>query len=118
MALPPEGEAPSDEAPVPRPVLRLIEASEARERKCADCGKVTASWKPVRRKGTALILCAECASKPPPAEDACPGCGAPLGPQDTFCGKCGTKVEYACPNCGTPLEAEDTFCGKCGTRVA
>ncbi len=116
MALPPEGEAPV-EAPRGRPTLHLVEASQIRERKCADCGKVTASWKPVRRKGSAVIVCSECAAKPPLSEDACPGCGAALAPGDSFCGKCGTRIEYACPQCGTVLETEDAFCGKCGARV-
>ncbi len=119
MAVPPEGEDPLEMAlPPSRPDVRVVEASEARERTCGECGKKTASWKPVRRKGTSVILCAECAAKPPPEEGGCPNCGAPLGPHDAFCGKCGTRIEYACPHCGTILDAEDTFCGKCGTRIA
>lgn len=122
MALPPEGPAPSEneappEVPLARPELRLIEASEARERTCADCGKRTATWKPVRRKGAPVILCRECAAKPPPSEGGCPQCGAPIATGDAFCGRCGTRIEYACPNCGAVLEPADGFCGKCGTRV-
>ncbi len=116
MALPPEDESPT-EAVSGRPTLHLVEASQSRERRCADCGKVTASWKPVRRKGAAVIVCAECAVKPPPSGDACPDCGAPLARGDAFCGKCGTKIEYACPQCGAVLESEDAFCGRCGARV-
>ncbi len=123
MALPPENAAPPEKAPPPepptsRPELRLVEASEVRERACADCGKTTASWKPVRRKGVPVILCPECAAKPPPPEGGCPQCGATLGPDDTFCGKCGTRIEYACPKCGEVLEPGDGFCGRCGTKVA
>ena len=118
MALPPEDETPQDVAPLtPRPELRVVEASESRERTCAECGKRTTAWKPVRRKGTSVILCAECAAKPPPAADACPSCGAALGPNDAFCGKCGARFEYACPQCGEVLGSEDAFCGKCGARV-
>ncbi len=119
MAVPPPEETPSDEATpaAVRPELRVVEASEARERTCAECGKKTAAWKPARRKGTSVILCAECAAKPPAEEGACPQCGARLGPGDTFCGKCGTKIEYACPTCGAVLEPQDAFCGKCGARL-
>lgn len=120
MALPPENAAPAEAADAARPELRLIEASDARDRTCADCGKRTTAWKPIRRKGSAVILCLECAAKPPRDESAavCPSCGAPLEVGDTFCGKCGARIEYECPTCGAVMEATDTFCGKCGTRVA
>lgn len=117
MALPPEDEEPEVPALSARPELRLIEASQARERTCADCGKHTSAWKPVRRQGVPLILCSECASKPPPAADQCPQCGGRLGPQDAFCGRCGARIEYACPQCGEALEPGDAFCGKCGARL-
>ncbi len=117
MPLASEDEPPAEPAPAVRPELRLIEASEVRERRCADCGKTTATWKPVRRKGTPVILCAECAAKPPPPEGGCPQCSAPLGPQDAFCGRCGCRIEYACPQCGEVLAPEDAFCGRCGAQV-
>lgn len=121
MALPPEDETPgADEAAAPasRPKLRLVEASEGRDRTCAACGKKTTSWKPARRQGASVILCLECAAKPAPEEGACPRCGAPLGSEDMFCGKCGLRIEYACPQCGAVLDASDAFCGKCGARLA
>lgn len=124
MAGPPEHDpsdhpGPAEDAPpANRPELRLVEASESRERTCAECGKKTDTWKPGRRRGASVILCADCAAKPPPEEGGCPQCGAALGPYDTFCGKCGTRIEYACPQCGAVLEADDAFCGKCGARIA
>lgn len=119
MAVPPEDEAPEEEAPPgpARPEVHLVEASEARERTCAECGKKTVAWKPARRQGMSVILCLDCAAKPPPEEGGCPTCGAPLEPHDAFCGKCGTRIEYVCPQCGAVLDAEDAFCGKCGARV-
>lgn len=119
MALPPEDEGAPPEGSAPRSDVQIIEARDVRERRCADCGKTTDRWKPVRRKGTTVLLCAECAAKPLPAEDAetCPKCGARLEIGDTFCGRCGQRIEYACPGCSAVLEATDTFCGKCGHRV-
>jgi len=49
---------------------------------------------------------------------ACPSCGAPMKPEDTFCRKCGTRVVLTnCPACGTSLLPDDAFCRKCGTRI-
>jgi len=61
-------------------------------------------------------------SKPSPAAvavgSACPSCGAPMKPDDTFCRKCGTRVVLAnCPACGASLLADDAFCRKCGMRL-
>ena len=53
-----------------------------------------------------------------PVGSACPSCGAPTKPDDTFCRKCGARVVLTnCPNCGASLLADDAFCRKCGTRV-
>jgi double zinc ribbon protein len=52
------------------------------------------------------------------AGSACPSCGAPMKPDDTFCRKCGTRaVLTSCPTCGASLLADDAFCRKCGTRL-
>lgn len=50
----------------------------------------------------------------------CGHCGAPLEANDTFCHKCGTRVERerVCGSCGTKARSEDTFCRKCGSKVA
>jgi|SRR5437867_2581611 len=56
---------------------------------------------------------------PRPANRACASCGSGLLAGDTFCRKCGVKVERptACPKCGTALKADDEFCRKCGTSI-
>jgi double zinc ribbon protein len=49
---------------------------------------------------------------------ACPSCGAPMKPDDTFCRKCGARAVLTnCPTCGASLLADDAFCRKCGTRL-
>ena len=50
----------------------------------------------------------------------CGHCGAPLEADDTFCHKCGAKVERerVCGSCGTKGRSEDTFCRKCGSKIA
>jgi predicted amidophosphoribosyltransferase len=102
-----------------RPDLRVVEASASRERACAECGQRTAAWKPVRRRGVAVVMCAECAAKLlAPEAIACPSCEAALSLSDRFCGKCGTSIEYGCPACGATVDPKDSFCGKCGTRIA
>jgi len=49
----------------------------------------------------------------------CSSCGAVLDEDDTFCHKCGTRVEFEreCAGCGTTAKAEDTFCRKCGSKL-
>ncbi len=57
---------------------------------------------------------------PRPAHRACASCGSELLAGDTFCRKCGVKVERptACPKCGAPLKEDDGFCRKCGTPIS
>lgn len=49
----------------------------------------------------------------------CRKCGADLLDTDTFCGKCGQRVDQpmVCPNCGEQLRDGEMFCHKCGTAV-
>ncbi|TLZ71637.1 MAG: zinc ribbon domain-containing protein [Methanobacteriota archaeon] len=57
---------------------------------------------------------------PRPANRACASCGSELLTGDTFCRKCGVKVERptACPKCGTALKEDDAFCRTCGTAIS
>ncbi len=50
----------------------------------------------------------------------CGQCRAPLGADDTFCHKCGARVERErdCGSCGTKARPEDSFCRKCGSKLA
>lgn len=49
----------------------------------------------------------------------CRKCGAELLDTDTFCVKCGQKVDepMLCSNCGEELRDGERFCHKCGSRV-
>ena len=51
----------------------------------------------------------------------CPGCGAPVQPDDRYCVRCGATLGEVhmpvCAACGTVLSEDDQFCRKCGTRV-
>ncbi len=49
----------------------------------------------------------------------CPGCGFPVSPEDTFCGKCGARLQgqLMCPECGVQIGEDDSFCRKCGAVV-
>lgn len=49
----------------------------------------------------------------------CRRCGAELLDTDTFCVKCGQKVEELprCPKCGEILREGTKFCHKCGAAV-
>ena len=57
---------------------------------------------------------------PRPAHRACASCGSELLAGDTFCRKCGVKVERptSCPKCGASLKEDDAFCRTCGTTIA
>ena len=48
----------------------------------------------------------------------CKSCGTQLKPDDSFCRKCGVKVEIlVCRSCGTRAKEGDTFCRKCGVAL-
>ena len=53
----------------------------------------------------------------------CDNCGAELKEGNSFCPKCGDKVEtndensLKCENCGSPLSENTLFCETCGTKV-
>jgi class 3 adenylate cyclase/tetratricopeptide (TPR) repeat protein len=53
----------------------------------------------------------------PPAEIACPSCGAANPQASRFCGACGTSLERACPSCGATNPLGNRFCGSCGTSL-
>ena len=44
----------------------------------------------------------------------CPKCQTDNGPDDSFCRKCGTKLEMACAKCGRTIPPDSSFCPKCG----
>jgi predicted RNA-binding Zn-ribbon protein involved in translation (DUF1610 family) len=50
---------------------------------------------------------------------ACPTCGAAIQSDDTFCRKCGARLEVpSCPSCGASLLTDDAYCRKCGRPVS
>jgi len=44
----------------------------------------------------------------------CPKCQTDNAPDDSFCRKCGTKLEVVCPECGRTIPPDSSFCPKCG----
>ncbi len=44
----------------------------------------------------------------------CSTCGRPAGPDDRFCGRCGTPVTIVCPRCGRSHPPDLSFCTGCG----
>jgi class 3 adenylate cyclase len=47
----------------------------------------------------------------------CPKCQFENARDDSFCRKCGCKLESLCPNCGKPVPPDSNFCPKCGHKV-
>ncbi|HUY52233.1 MAG TPA: PP2C family serine/threonine-protein phosphatase [Streptosporangiaceae bacterium] len=60
----------------------------------------------------------------------CPSCGAPVGPQDSFCEACGTELAPAsvssgevggnpgCQSCSSARVSPDGYCESCGGKVS
>ncbi len=57
--------------------------------------------------------------RPAAAGWTCPGCGALVNDNQSFCANCGTrKPEPArCPACGAVLKPGTMFCANCGTKI-
>jgi hypothetical protein len=49
---------------------------------------------------------------------ACPDCGQPYQPGDTFCAACGASLADTCLQCGAPHRPDDAFCVRCGARLS
>jgi hypothetical protein len=46
----------------------------------------------------------------------CPECGRKFDALDGCC-ECGTFVGDHCPECGCKLEKDDSWCPRCGARI-
>ncbi|HEX6499278.1 MAG TPA: adenylate/guanylate cyclase domain-containing protein [Micromonosporaceae bacterium] len=57
-------------------------------------------------------------SPTPSGEDAiqatCANCGRTAGPDDRYCGGCGTSLRFICVRCGRTNAADSAFCTGCG----
>ncbi|HTY47589.1 MAG TPA: zinc ribbon domain-containing protein [Methanomassiliicoccales archaeon] len=51
--------------------------------------------------------------------DYCRNCNSLVDEGDTFCRRCGQKVERVphCPSCGAEVANDDVFCRKCGSQL-
>jgi ribosomal protein L40E len=61
------------------------------------------------------------APKPVAQGNVCRVCGYVNPPNNTYCGKCGSKMEPAmrtCPTCGHLNPPANDYCGKCGKPLA
>jgi len=47
----------------------------------------------------------------------CPKCQTDNAPDDSFCRKCGNKLEIVCPECGRTIPPDSSFCPKCGHNL-
>ncbi len=47
----------------------------------------------------------------------CTNCSRVAGPEDKFCGGCGTRLTRACVHCGRTLPLDAAFCTSCGAHV-
>ncbi|WP_444541984.1 ATP-binding protein [Actinocatenispora rupis] len=76
------------------------------------------TWRPVGR----LVRCASAQAGDLRGEAtisvACPSCGRIAGPDDRFCGGCGSALSRVCTRCGHTLAQDVAFCTACGQRIA
>ena len=103
-------------------------------KKCKESGNVTAEEAEILEKIARL-------DQEMPGEDTeyqgsvCPGCGAPVEPDQVFCVNCGIRLVEddavtemhlendmpkpgnVCPHCGAPVNDDQDFCIMCGTRL-
>lgn len=55
----------------------------------------------------------------PPIALRCPGCGAPVSPDEGACGYCHAALTAtACPSCFAPVFRDTKHCPRCGVRTA
>src|SRR5678816_3060430 len=47
----------------------------------------------------------------------CTRCARVAGPEDKFCGGCGTRLSRECLHCGQILTLDASFCTACGSPV-
>jgi hypothetical protein len=47
----------------------------------------------------------------------CASCGEGIEPEDTYCWRCGQRLDRRCDDCGELLAADDRFCGGCGRSL-
>lgn len=103
-------------------------------KKCKESGNVTAEEAEIFEKIARL-------DQEMPGEDTeyqgsvCPGCGAPVEPDQVFCVNCGIRLVEddavtemhlesdtpkpgnVCPHCGAAVNDDQDFCIMCGTRL-
>ena len=53
-----------------------------------------------------------------PLQVPCPGCGARVPSDVSYCARCGFKVAPTCPRCGRGLAAGQAYCAHCGEALA
>ena len=91
----PEDEAPEPEPPAPsappRPELKIRDLG-TRPRGCSVCRKPKLPYVEIEVDGVLEYTCKECYEGQIIELAACRQCGAGVGDDDRFCGKCGTKV--------------------------
>jgi len=50
-------------------------------------------------------------------EGTCPECGAAVGKEMEFCGRCGADLAEVCPNCHRKIKWHQEFCPTCGVNI-